>query len=82
MSIQEKVDIGNIVQSDEASTRQLLALGVLIGALTGLGGAYLLIQRSRKKVERPNLSSKEGLRLGLLIFGLLRQVAMLGEDEK
>jgi len=82
VSIQEKVDIGNIVQSDETWTRQVLALGVLIGALTGLGGAYLLIQRSRKKVERPNLSSKEGLRLGLLIFGLLRQVAMLGEDEK
>lgn len=82
MRIQENVEIKDIIQSDETWTRQILVLGLVIGALTGLGGAYLLIQRSRKKDEHPSLSSKEGLRLGLLIFGLLRQVATLGDDEK
>jgi hypothetical protein len=81
VKIQEKVDIQNIMQSDDNWTKQTLALGVLIGALTGLGGAYLLIQHSKKKDQRPTLSSKEGLRLGLLIFGLLRQIQLLGEDE-
>jgi hypothetical protein len=82
VSIQERINAEEIIVEDEKWTRQVLALGVLVGALTGLGGAYLLIQRSRKLAKRPDLNSREGLRLGLLIFGLLRQVASLGNDEK
>jgi len=55
----------------------------VIGALTGLGAAYLLIQRAKRRAEPPSLNAGEGIKLGLLVFGLLRQVAMLGSgDEK
>jgi hypothetical protein len=57
---------------------KILALGALIGALTGLGAAYLLVQRAEKEGGEPNLSTKEGITLGLLVFGLLRQVSQLG----
>ena len=61
---------------------KVLVLGGVLGALTGLGAAYLLVARSKKHAEPPNLSAMEGVRLGLLIFGLLRQVSLLGEDDK
>ena len=62
---------------------QVLAIGAVVGALTGLGAAYLLIQRARRRSEPPNLNASEGIKLGLLVFGLLRQVSMLGSgDEK
>jgi hypothetical protein len=61
----------------------VLAIGAVLGALTGLGAAYLLAQRSKKRGETPNLSAIEGIKLGVLIFGLLRQVSLLGSgDEK
>lgn len=60
---------------------KILGLGALIGALTGLGAAYLLIQRAEKEGEAPNLSAKEGITLGLLVFGLLRQVSQLGSGD-
>ncbi len=72
----------NLPEIGTAWTTKVLLIGTLVGALTGLGGAYLLIQRSKNRNETPNLDAKEGLRLGLLLFGLLRQVATLGDDEK
>ena len=71
-----------MVAFDTSWTPQVLVIGAVIGALTGLGAAYLLIQRSKKRAEPPSLSASEGLRLSLLVFGLLRQVAMLGDDDQ
>lgn len=60
---------------------KVLVIGAVIGALTGLTAAYLLIQRAAKNESTPNLSAGEGLKLGVLVFGLLRQISMLGEKE-
>jgi Na+/H+ antiporter NhaD/arsenite permease-like protein len=61
----------------------LLAIGAVVGALTGLGAAYLLVVRAKKRQEPPSLNAIEGIKLGLLVFGLLRQVSLLGSgDEK
>lgn len=56
-----------------------LVIGTLIGALVGLGGAYLLIQSAEKRGEKFSVSPGEGLKLGLLVMGLLRQIAQLRE---
>jgi hypothetical protein len=67
---------------DSGFAAPVLAIGAVVGALTGLGAAYLLIQRARKRGESPNLNAVEGIKLGLLVFGLLRQVSMLGSGEE
>jgi hypothetical protein len=72
-----------MVEMDTSWAGKVLVIGALVGALTGLGAAYLLIQRAKRIAEPPNLNASEGIKLGLLVFGLLRQVAMLGSgDEK
>jgi hypothetical protein len=57
---------------------KLLIIGAVVGALTGLGAAFLLAQRAEKQGLKPSLGTKEGISLGMLVFGLLRQVAQLG----
>jgi len=59
-----------------------LLLGVVVGALVGAGAAYLIIQRAERQEGEVRLTAGEGVKLGLLVFGLLRQVAQLGEGEK
>ena len=77
------IEQNEMVEMDTSWTGQVLVVGAVLGALTGLGAAYLLIQRAKKRAEAPNLNASEGIKLGLLIFGLLRQVATLGSgDEK
>jgi gas vesicle protein len=57
-----------------------LIIGTLIGALTGLFAAILLHRRAEKNEKETALTTGEGLKLGALIFGLLRAIASLGED--
>lgn len=60
---------------------KFLALGAVIGALTGLGAAFLMIQRAEKRGIKPAFSTKEGVSLGMLVLGLLRQVSQLGSGD-
>jgi hypothetical protein len=63
---------------DEQWKSKVLLLGGVVGALTGLLGAYLLIQNAEKQNTTPEFSAGEGVKLGVLVMGLLRQVAQLG----
>ena len=58
--------------------QRLLILGAIIGALTGLGAAYLLSQRIDED-ENLNLSPGEGVKLGISIFAFFRQITQLGD---
>lgn len=63
----------------ENKSKTLIA-GALIGAVTGLLAAMLL-QRNAEKSERETaISTGEGLKLGALVFGLLRAISSLGDD--
>ena len=57
---------------------RVLIAGAVIGALTGLGAAFLMLQRAEKQGIKPNLGAREGISLGMLLFGLLRQISQLG----
>jgi gas vesicle protein len=54
---------------------KVLVSGTLIGAVVGLAGAFLLIQNTERKGEELQVSAGEGVKLSLIIMGLLRQVA-------
>lgn len=60
---------------------KVLVIGAVAGALVGLGAAYLLAQNAENQGRAPSLSPGEGVRLGLLVLGLLRSVATLGEGD-
>jgi len=54
-----------------------LVVGAVVGAVTGLAAALVLVRRAEKRGESLSVSTGEGLRLGLLAMGLLREVAAL-----
>ena len=60
---------------------KVLVIGGAVGLLTGLLAAYLMIQRAEKDETKPELSAGDGVKLGVLVLGLLRSVAMLGEGK-
>lgn len=60
-------------------TRVILS-GALLGAVTGLVAALLLTRRAEKNERETALTAGEGLKLGVLVFGLLRAIASLGDD--
>ena len=68
-------------RQDESWKSRLLLAGGVVGALTGLGVAYLMVQRAEHRGGDLELSSGEGLRLGLLLLGMLRQVADLASPD-
>ncbi|HMK09046.1 MAG TPA: hypothetical protein VK449_08475 [Anaerolineales bacterium] len=70
------------MNGDQAWKPKTLAIGALIGALTGLAGAYLLVRRAEATGTRPQMDPGEGIRISLLVMGLLRQVALIGESKQ
>jgi gas vesicle protein len=59
---------------------RIIFFGALIGAVTGLVAALLLTKRAEKNERETAITSGEGLKLGVLVFGLLRAIASLGDD--
>jgi gas vesicle protein len=55
--------------------------GALIGAVTGLIAAMLLTRRAEKNERETAITTGEGLKLGVLVFGLLRAIASLSDDK-
>lgn len=58
-----------------------LVVGGVLGAAVGLAAAYLLVQNAERKGEKPEMNLGDGVKLGLLVLGLLRSVAALTERE-
>lgn len=77
----EEYEIVPSGQDVDASWKlKTLLIGGVIGALTGLGAAYLLTRRAEAKGERLAITSGQGLKMGMLVAGLLRSLVTLGED--
>ena len=63
-------------QNDNWKTKVFL-IGALVGTLSGLLAAYIITQRADRVQARPQLSAGEGVKLGIGVLGVLRQVADL-----
>ena len=75
------MDTVELVETSENWKMRTLLIGAVLGALTGLGAAYMLVQRAEKEETDPRLSAGEGVKIGLMLLGVLRQVAQLGEGD-
>jgi hypothetical protein len=57
-----------------------LLIGGSIGALVGLGAAFLLTKRAEQKGQSLAITPGKGVQLGVMLAGLLRSILSLGED--
>ncbi|HXQ32451.1 MAG TPA: hypothetical protein VN843_00380 [Anaerolineales bacterium] len=60
---------------------RVLLFGALIGAFTGLIAAMILQRRAERTGTDISLSTGEGVQLGVMIMGLLRAIASLGDEK-
>jgi hypothetical protein len=66
-------------RKQETRTLGVLLAGGVIGALAGVGAAYMLLQaqemrRATTDADLPIISSGGAVKLGALLFGLFRQI--------
>ena len=72
----EVIEEAEVVDNQKVVT---LAIGGIIGALIGIVAAYLLWKNAEKSDGEIQVSASEGISLSLLVMGLLRQVAKIGD---
>ena len=70
-----------IIQSGTNWKTRVMVIGGVVGLVAGLTAAYLLVQRAERDQVEPQLNTREGIKLGLLVFGLLREIAQLGDGK-
>jgi hypothetical protein len=77
-----------LAQRRNENTRKagVLLVGGVIGALTGVGAAYLLWQARERRsqgleADEPVISSGGAVKLGVMLFGLLRQINELARGK-
>ena len=58
-----------------------LIIGAMAGAALGVAGALLLNRRAEETGSEITVSAGDGLRLSVMIIGLLRAIADLGVDQ-
>ena len=61
---------------------RVIFAGALIGAVTGLIAAMLLTRRAERNDRETAITAGDGLKLGMLVFGLLRAIASLGDEDR
>ena len=65
---------------DNSWKLQTLLIGGAIGALVGVGAAFLLTKRAEQKGQSLAITPVKGVQLGVMLAGLLRSILSLGED--
>ena len=55
-----------------------LLIGGVVGALAGVGAAYLYIRNIEEAGEQPQMATRDALQLGVALVALVRQVASMG----
>jgi hypothetical protein len=72
----------NEIEVRKASPANPIVIGALAGAGAGVIAAMLLRRRAKKQDRESMITATEAVQLGLLVFGLFRAIAALGDDDK
>jgi hypothetical protein len=59
--------------------KKVLVIGGVVGLVSGLFAAYLLIQRNNEKLSGPDITAGDGVKLGLSVLGVMKLIADMGE---
>jgi nitrate reductase gamma subunit len=76
----EETNLMDTAQPANSQKSQALIIGGVLGALLGIGAAYLLTRRAEQKGTQLSITPQKGVQLGVLLAGLLRSILSLGED--
>jgi hypothetical protein len=68
------------VVKDRSWVIKTMAAGTFIGAVVGLVGAFILTKQAEKNETTVTVTPTDGIKIGVLVFGLLRAIGKLGED--
>ena len=69
------------MNESKSSKSKILLVGGLLGLLSGLIAAYLLIQRSDQSEKELSISAGDGVKVGLGVLGVLKLISDLGERD-
>jgi ABC-type uncharacterized transport system permease subunit len=58
--------------------RNALIVGAVVGLLSGIIAAYLLIQRAEQSQSQVKLTAQDGVKVGISVLSVLKQIAELG----
>ena len=69
------------MEPDQSWKVRLFVIGGIVGALVGVGAAFLIAKRAETGENPPKLTPGEGIQLGLGVLGLLRLIASTGSEK-
>jgi hypothetical protein len=58
----------------------ILVVSAIVGAIVGVGAGLVLVRRAESRGQTQAITAGEGLSIGLLVLGLLRQISQLGDE--
>lgn len=64
---------------EENDRNKIIAIGAFLGAVTGAIAGLMLYRSAEKKGTELSIGTGEGIRLALLVFGLLRSISSLDD---
>jgi len=74
-----KLEELELVEDDGLSWKaKALLVGGAVGAIVGLGTAYLYIRNIEESGEEPQVGTKDALQVGVAVVALVRQIANMG----
>ncbi len=57
---------------------KMMVIGGVVGAVVGVGAAYIYVRKLEESGEKPSIATKEAVAVGFSLVSLLRQIANMG----